>query len=378
MEREQLENLSIFELRDFARKIGVFNPTVLKKNDLIDAIQDVQSGKVKPHVSKNKQGRPPKEIGRLASIFVPSEVMDIPTMQEKFYEPKENPVKFYCNMEKPEDADAILYKGYFELLANGDGLLRKKIDSTEKAIDRCFLRSKTIREFNIKPGDEIICNAYFISDDRPLFGDSIISINCKNIEEMKEDRPDFDELSHSHITRKVNFKESFFTFNYGDTVFGYNQNVNDFVRFAVQFSTKNKESFDKFIYLSPVSKGDKYDLLRNFPDELYVSTFQDTFSNQQRSAFMAINRAKRLAESGQNVCLIIQDVLEISALDNNNPNGELQISKEILSSAKNMSVGSLTIICGFKEITLPYMRHKINTTFAPLETCGIQIDGKDF
>jgi len=378
MERDQLENLSIFELRDFARKIGVFNPTVLKKNDLISAIQDVQSGKVKPHVSKTKQGRPPKEIGRLVSIFVPGEVMDIPTMQEKFYEPKEEPVKFYCNMEKPEDGDAILFEGYFEYLANGDGLLRKKIDSSEKNNERCFVRSKTISEYNLKPGDEILCNAYFVSDDRPLLCDTILSINNITAKDLYN-RPDIEKIPFSHIQRKVNFKEdklNTLNIKYGDTIFGYNENINDFVYFATQFATNNRESFDKYIYLSPVSKLDKYDLLRSFPDEVYLSSFQESFSNQQRTAFMAINRARRLAEMGKNVCLIVQDIIEIASLDNNNTNGELQIAKDILSSTKNMEQGSITIICGFKEITLPYMRHKINTTFAPLETVGVEITSK--
>ena len=379
MERKQLENLSIFELRDFARKIGVFNPTVLKKKDLITAIQDVQSGRVKPHVSKTKQGRPPKEIGRLVSIFVPDEIMSIPTMQEKQYEPKEVSSKFYCNMEKPEGGDAILYKGYFELLSNEDGLLRKKIDSSEKANDRCFVRNKTIAEYNIKPGDEIVCNAYFISEDRPLLCDVVLSINNISTDQFVIDRPDFENLSYSYMFKNVNFKDEYLNslnIKYGDTIFGYNENVNDFANFSVQLAVNNNEAFDKFIYLAPMSKPDKFDLLRVFPDELYFSGFQESFSSQQRTAFMAINRAKRLAEKGDNVCLIIQDILEICSLDNNSPDGDLKISKEILSSSKNMQNGSLTIICGFKEITLPYMRHKISTTFASLETHGIKITNK--
>ena len=164
--------------------------------------------------------------------------------------------------------------------------------------------------------------------------------------------------------------------NYGDTVFCYNENLNDFINFSVQFTNRNKDSFDKFIYVSPASKNNKYDLLKAFPDELFLSNFQESFSSQQRTAFMAINRAKRLAEMDLNVCLLIQDILEVVTLDNNNPNGELSISKYILSSAKNMEKGSLTIMCGFKDIGFPYLRHKINTTFALLETCGLKITSK--
>lgn len=377
MERDRLESLSIFELRDFARKIGVFNPTVLKKNDLITAIQDVQSGKVEPHIAKTKQGRPPKEIGRLASIFMPAEVTNIPTVEEKRYEHVEEPLKFCCDLEKPEDGEPILYKGYFELLATEDGLLRKKIDWSDKPFERCFLRSKTIKKYNIKPGDEVVCNAYYIADDRPLLADTILSINNIAFNEEVFERPDFDSLPYIYSNKKIEFKDdnlSSISVSYGDTIFVHNDSVINFVNFAVKMAIDNSHCFDKYVYLSPVSKGDKFHLLRQFPDELYLATFTDSFSTQQRTAFMAINRAKRLAESGKNVCLIVQDILELASLDNNDPDGALRISKDILSSSKNMEKGSLTIICGFKDIQLPYMRHKVNTTFAPLETVGITLD----
>lgn len=379
MDKEQLENLSIFELRDFARKIGVFNPTVLKKKDLISAIQDIQSGKTKPHISKTKQGRPPKEIGRLVNIFVPDDVMNIPTMQEKKYEIKEIPTKFYCNLEKPEDADAILYKGYFEQLSNGEGLLRKKIDSNEQETDRCYVKFNTIKRYKLKHGDEIVCYAYLISDDKPLLCDVVVSINNVVVEKLVEDRLEFDDLKPYNGIRKVDLQDSELNqigIIYGDIVFAHNEKLDDFINFSSQFANKNKESFDKFIYLSPASKEIKYDLLRSFPDELYLSSFQVSFSSQQRTSFMAINRAKRLAEMGQNVCMFIQDILELVALDNNSPNGELIVSKDFLSSAKCVEKGSLTIVCGFKNIGFPYMRHKINSTFALIEDCGLCITSK--
>ncbi|MBE5754934.1 MAG: hypothetical protein E7340_06370 [Clostridiales bacterium] len=50
------ENKSLYELRDYAREIGVRAPTTMRKKDLIIAINDVLSKKVKPYYSK--RGRP--------------------------------------------------------------------------------------------------------------------------------------------------------------------------------------------------------------------------------------------------------------------------------------------------------------------------------
>ena len=50
------ENKSLYELRDYAREIGVRAPTTMRKKDLIVAINDVLSKKVNPYYSK--RGRP--------------------------------------------------------------------------------------------------------------------------------------------------------------------------------------------------------------------------------------------------------------------------------------------------------------------------------
>ena len=58
----ELKNFSLYELRDYAREIGVRAPTTMRKKDLIVAINDVLSKKVKPYYSK--RGRPilPKNL----------------------------------------------------------------------------------------------------------------------------------------------------------------------------------------------------------------------------------------------------------------------------------------------------------------------------
>lgn len=55
------EHFNIHDLRKMARAIGIPNPTIYKKKDLIKKMQDVEQGKIKPCFSK--KGRPvSKEI----------------------------------------------------------------------------------------------------------------------------------------------------------------------------------------------------------------------------------------------------------------------------------------------------------------------------
>ncbi len=63
MTEEQLDKLSIFQLRELARKMGVDSPTSKRKGELITQILDISNGNSSPHFAKSKQGRPPKDTG---------------------------------------------------------------------------------------------------------------------------------------------------------------------------------------------------------------------------------------------------------------------------------------------------------------------------
>ena len=61
--REYLDTLSIYEIRTFARSVGVPHPTALKKQEMIDSIIDIKDGKLQPQAAR-RAGRPPKTIAK--------------------------------------------------------------------------------------------------------------------------------------------------------------------------------------------------------------------------------------------------------------------------------------------------------------------------
>ena len=72
MTEEQLNELSIFALRELARRTGVYAPTSKKKSELIKNIIEISEGKKEPYIAKTKQGRPPKDVGySFADILMP-------------------------------------------------------------------------------------------------------------------------------------------------------------------------------------------------------------------------------------------------------------------------------------------------------------------
>ena len=58
-DKEQLQKLSVYDLRNVAREIGVKAPTTLTKQALIEEILQIESGKKQPS-APTKRGRPIK------------------------------------------------------------------------------------------------------------------------------------------------------------------------------------------------------------------------------------------------------------------------------------------------------------------------------
>ena len=55
-----LEDMHVYDLRDYARFVGVRSPTLFRKADLIVAIRQIEQGTVLPYKPKIIKGRKPR------------------------------------------------------------------------------------------------------------------------------------------------------------------------------------------------------------------------------------------------------------------------------------------------------------------------------
>ena len=386
MEQQDLVNLSIFELRNLARKVGVFNPTVLKKQDLIQAICDVQDGKVKPHVAKTKQGRPPKEIGgydKLVGIFLPKNILDIKTEEEVNFERRKALAESIGFEDNPTVREGVKGKyvrsGYLEILSNATGLLRSKICKTETAADTTFLTSQIIQKYGLRSGDHILCMADKVDEDRAYVLTDITTINGVPVLEHSLNRLSFDYAPYNLNASLIKFEiEPLKSFSqkikmfYGDTVFCYPETSDDFYYFVTQLN--NEHCFDNTIYISPSITAKDYEILKNYSCEIFGADFCEYTNIQGRASLLGANRAKRLAEQGKNVCLIINDLVTLVMLDGYFK--DMSVSKTIISQAKNLEQGSITIFCNFPKLPRNYVNELLSLTFPKIETVSIKLNDK--
>ena len=179
-DKELLQQSSIFELRNIARDIGVYSPTIYKKEELIEKIFQIVNGEVKPYIPKSKQGRPPKSLSNPSRKTVMD--MILPT-EEKTYTIEEStmPCLSESVREFLEDGNAksktnFDVEGILELTHYGYGFVREN-GKVYSVFSGAYVSSVLIEQYHLKSGDYISGRAKLLEDDKPLVLFEIISIN---------------------------------------------------------------------------------------------------------------------------------------------------------------------------------------------------------
>lgn len=153
---QALYNMGIYELRNYAREVGVNSPTTLKRNDLIDAIIAIKNGEVEP-VKGLTRGRKPKnkEKVNLTQFLPPEQVPysfsnNYPSFQVASPSSFENNNFF-------GDGTGMLISGNLQSDNNGCYYLQNKTEKVE-------IESSVLKNTNFKVGDYVQVNCKRINN----------------------------------------------------------------------------------------------------------------------------------------------------------------------------------------------------------------------
>lgn len=328
MDREKLNSLNVFGIRDYARKVGVSSPTSKKKDELINEILDILEGKKQPQQSKTKQGRPPKnytcnEIEERNVFSVPNITNSVTLCQ---------PVSTINYMFK----DAVSVVGYVELMPNGAGLLWQLKDFTSSAF---YIPIEKIKTYKLKFGDRLVADIKL--QDGQMIVDEILNINNVPISKYNSKRKDYNSISHQipkKLIKFINEKYNNLNLMHGESFYFYGSNNNDNT-IALLDMLKNADNVSKiYLNISIAEKNKVY--LKNLNDiEMFFSLITDENIHAKTIINLAIERAKRLMECGNHVVLVVDDMLSISSVDDEN----LSMVKSIASLTKNANSSSISL-----------------------------------
>ncbi len=318
MLKEQLEDLNIFALREYARRMGVNSPTSKKKDELIKEILDIKNG-VKSPVNSTNKGRPPKEFTFNIMEYQPDFSTNIVLHQER--------EEFFT-----DDKGISGYVAIFENIA----FIEAKFNNTFK---KYLLPLDIVTKYNLKNGDFISANLYIYTDQ--IIVKEIETINGVDANEYVANSNNFYTMEHDGSLKDLVFDQNkldAMKLHLGENVYIYGNDNRYNTEMVINML--NYAKVDKSVYINLALVEKTKSILMRLPNtETFVANLVSDSEYMQKIIDLSIERIKRLFELGKNVIVAIDDMASIHAIDK-----ESTLIKTLLSLAKTHKDSSITMI----------------------------------
>ena len=369
---DYFSTLSLSDLRTFGRFQGVQAATGLKKETLIEQIINILTGKVTPTLPKTDGkpvGAPPKSSALNPEI--------LPKLEEikRAYEEEQREKKFVFRVasEEPLDEDTFdtpVYSGILEIMQNGYGFLRSKNCQPTSGED-VFVPAQVIHSMQLREGDYVSCTARPSQKNESAAIWNVLSVNSYPIGQY-ERRPHFDHLTAQYPNQKIQFSEKnsplslrildlFVPIGLGQRGLivappkaGKTTLLKEIAR-AISTRYKDISLIVLLIDERPEEVTDFRKTVRNA--EVIYSTFDEGAEHHIRAAELTLEHAKRAAEQGIDVVILLDSLTKLTRAYNNvtensgkTLTGGLEASafagpKRFFGTARNtVEAGSVTIL----------------------------------
>lgn len=330
--RVYLDTIPIAQLRTIGRSYGVAHASAIKKNELIEQIIDILTGKAKP-TTPSGRGAPPKQS--YIDPEITANLRRIRSEGERLssrsdYETEDGAL--YVSSSESENAffEKRVYTGVLEVTSSGYGFLRTKNYQPSAGGD-VFFSSPAIHNLKLREGDFVACTAIpgQKKNDCPAVGD-VLSVNgCIGGEYEK--RPVFDSLTAQYAKEKISLSDSgtislrmldlFVPIGKGQRALiiappkaGKTTLLKEIAK-AVETAHDSLHLIVLLIDERPEEVTDiRSDLNRA---EVVYSTFDESAERHVRAAQLTIARAKRLAEQGKDVVVLLDSLTKLTRAYNN-------------------------------------------------------------
>lgn len=420
---KQLDDLSIFALRDLARDCGHPSPTNKKKGDLVEFILGLKGEtivKTTEEAPKKRRGRPPKKsTSQLLNVAEDSKndttVENEP--EKKVFEKKQGASKLNLDpknnktnnqeTEKEEKAQESLEameirEGVLEICPDGYGFLRAK--NYEQGDGDAYIAAPKIRKCGLRKGDYVKAYVKKIAENRPMSVQEIISINGDNPEKAFN-RPVFETLIPVYPDKRYKLElpssKKDFAIRSIDLVapIGKGQRAmivsppkagkTTLLKKIANSISLNYPDAHLMVLLVDERPEEVTDMQRSIKGEVIFSTFDEMPEHHTKASEMVLERAKRLVELGKDVVILMDSLTRLAraynlvitptgkTLSGGIDPGSLYLPKKFFGAARNIeNGGSLTIIATALVDTGSRMDDVIYEEFKGTGNMEIHLDRK--
>lgn len=370
---QYLDGMSVYEVRNIARELGVRSPTTEKKRELIEAIVGVAAGLIAPEPKMTNKGAPTKapkvsedvlqEIRRrIAEIKKGEEPYPVPDTDDQGYSIR------FGDVSGCDTGYEDIYRGILELHPQGYGFLRAENCAPGKK--DVFVAGPMIKKYRLRGGDYV---SGYVRQNRENGSPALEEIAAVNGLRPGAliDRPDFDDMTPRHPDKQIelgkNGKLSLRCIDLmcpigkgqrGLIVSPPKAGKTTLLKDIAGAISKDHRNIYLIILLIDERPEEVTDIRESIRGaEIVYSTFDESAEHHVGVSKLILERAKRLAETGTDVVILLDSITKLVRAYNNTvaPSGKilsggldpaaLIAPKKFFGTARNLGEGgSLTIL----------------------------------
>lgn len=372
MTKQEYEGMTLTNLKEVAKELGIKNISKFKKNELIEEILKASPNSIEKNGVILRENISPKDSNEI------KETGNVINTEKVVRNEHKEEIKVISKEEKKEklkeminDSNTNSAKGILEILENNNfGFLRCKNYLTSS--DDIYVSPSQIRRFNLRTGDEVQGKVREAKEGEKFKALLFVQqVNGENPEKAIG-RKSFETLTPIYPKERLRLE----TFNSNDLSsrlmdiicpIGKGQRgiivappkagKTTLLKKVAQNISKNYPDIKLIVLLIDERPEEVTDMKRSINGDVVYSTFDEEPQNHAKVAQMVLERAKRMVEQGKDVVILMDSITRLSRAYNLtiNPTGRtlsggldpgaLIMPKKFFGAARNIEEGgSLTIL----------------------------------
>ena len=367
MTRETYAEMTLVDLKNKAKELGIKNISKMKKNEIIDELVKVTPNTIEKNgiILREKIAPKAKEQVNVTNNYSNNhENRDNYSMTEEEKEEKKERLKVMIN-------ESGSSKGVLEVQENNNfGFLRCNNYLTGE--NDIYVSPSQIRRFNLRTGDEVQGKVREAKDGEKfkalLFVEKVNgdnpekAIGRKNFETLTPIYPN--ERLHLETSNEKDLSSRLMDIicpigkgQRGIIVAPPKAGKTTLLKRVAQNITKNHPDVKLIVLLIDERPEEVTDMKRSINGDVIYSTFDEEPQNHAKVAQMVLERAKRMVEQGKDVVILLDSITRLSraynltitptgrTLSGGLDPGALIMPKKFFGAARNIEEGgSLTIL----------------------------------
>jgi transcription termination factor Rho len=319
------ESMTLTELRELAKELGVKNISKFKKAELIDEIKKVSPVAIEKDGIILREKITPKTTEESVALVMPTKIEESEIVEAKT-EPEVETVSYEQKRERLRELidESDTARGVLDVIENNFGFLRG--DNYLSGPNDIYISPSQIRRFNLRTGDMVEGKVRTPKEGEKFKALLYVqSVNGEN-PERAVGRKRFETLTPIYPEERLKLETSSLDLSSrlmdiispigkgqrGIIVAPPKAGKTTLLKKVANSIVKNHPEVKLIVLLIDERPEEVTDMQRSIRGEVIYSTFDEEPDHHAKVAEMVLERAKRMVEQGQDVVILLDSLTRLS------------------------------------------------------------------